>query len=37
MTDILTARTPVQLVVDGQTRDLPIVHATEGNDGIVVS
>ncbi len=37
MTDILTARTPVQLVVDGQARDLPIVHATEGNDGIVVS
>ncbi len=39
MTDTLTApaQTPVQLVVDGQSRDLPIVQATEGNDGIVVS
>jgi citrate synthase len=37
MTDTLTARTPVQLVVDGQTRELPIVHASEGTDGIVVS
>ncbi len=35
MTDTVMAA--VQLVVDGQTRDLPIVHATEGNDGIVVS
>ena len=37
MTDILTTETPVHLVVDGQSRDLPIVQATEGNDGIVVS
>ncbi len=37
MTDILTTQKPVQLVVDGQSRDLPIVQATEGNDGIVVS
>ncbi len=37
MTDTLTAQTPVQLVVDGRAMELPIVHATEGNDGIVVS
>ncbi|OZB47102.1 MAG: citrate (Si)-synthase [Cellulomonas sp. 14-74-6] len=39
MTETLSAptQTPVQLVVDGQARDLPIVTATEGNDGIVVS
>jgi len=32
-----TATASVQLTVDGQSRDLPIVSATEGNDGIVVS
>ncbi|MBT0992796.1 citrate synthase [Cellulomonas sp. DKR-3] len=32
-----TLTTPVQLVVDGQTKDLPVVTATEGNDGVVVS
>ena len=35
MSDVVTA--PVQLIVDGQSKDLPIVTATEGNDGIVVS
>ncbi|MFC8193656.1 citrate synthase [Cellulomonas sp. NPDC057328] len=39
MSDTVTApvQAPVQLVVDGQARDLPVVPATEGNDGIVVS
>jgi citrate synthase len=32
-----TPTTPVQLVVDGQSKDLPVVTATEGNDGVVVS
>ncbi|WP_246247541.1 citrate synthase [Cellulomonas septica] len=35
MSDVVTA--PVQLIVDGQSRDLPVVTASEGNDGIVVS
>jgi len=35
MSDVVTV--PVQLIVDGQSKDLPIVTATEGNDGIVVS
>ena len=39
MSDVVTApvQAPVQLVVDGQARDLPVVPASEGNDGIVVS
>ena len=39
MSDVVTAQVhqPVQLIVDGQSKDLPIVTATEGNDGIVVS
>ena len=37
MSDVVTVGTPVQLIVDGQSKDLPIVTATEGNDGIVVS
>ncbi|GIG40392.1 citrate synthase [Cellulomonas phragmiteti] len=39
MSDVVTApvQAPVQLVVDGQVRDLPVVPATDGNDGIVVS
>ncbi|QGQ20073.1 citrate synthase [Cellulomonas sp. JZ18] len=39
MSDVVTApvQAPVQLVVGGQARDLPVVPATEGNDGIVVS
>jgi len=28
---------PVQLITNGEVRDLPLVRATEGNDGIVVS
>ena len=28
---------PVQLIVGGKSKDLPIVTASEGNDGIVVS
>ncbi len=35
MSDSVTA--PVQLIVDGQVKDLPVVTATEGNDGVVVS
>ena len=35
MTDVATE--PVQLVVNGRSRDLPVVRATEGNDGVVVS
>ncbi len=35
MSETVTA--PVQLVVDGQVKDLPVVTATEGNDGVVVS
>jgi citrate synthase len=35
MTDVATE--PVQLVVNGTSRDLPVVRATEGNDGVVVS
>ena len=35
MSDTVTK--PVQLTVDGITLDLPVVAATEGNDGIVVS
>ncbi len=39
MTDTLTApaKTPVQLLVGDRSMDLPIVQATEGTDGIVVS
>ncbi|WP_081844722.1 citrate synthase [Cellulomonas sp. URHE0023] len=43
MSDVATAsihqpvQQPVQLIVDGKSKDLPIVTATEGNDGIVVS
>ena len=37
MTDTLTTQTPVRLVVEGQARELPVVKASEGNDGIVVS
>ena len=39
MSDVVTApvQAPVQLVVGGQAHDLPVVPATEGNDGIVVS
>ncbi len=32
-----TTTAPVQLVVHGQAKDLPVVAATEGNDGVVVS
>ena len=32
-----THNTSVQLVVEGHSHDLPIVRASEGNDGIVVS
>ena len=32
-----TITSPVQLVVNGQAKDLPVVTATEGNDGVVVS
>src|SRR6478735_9774461 len=32
-----TVSTTVELVVDGTSRDLPVVRATEGNDGVVVS
>ncbi|RHA44594.1 citrate/2-methylcitrate synthase, partial [Cellulomonas rhizosphaerae] len=32
-----TVSTTVELVVDGTSRDLPVVPATEGNDGVVVS
>src|SRR4051812_4726412 len=32
-----TAQASVQFVVDGTSRDLPVVRAAEGNDGIVVS
>ncbi|GIG36401.1 citrate synthase [Cellulomonas pakistanensis] len=35
MSDVTTE--PVQLVVDGTPHDLPVVRATEGNDGVVVS
>ena len=35
MTDVATE--PVRLVVNGRSRDLPVVRATEGNDGVVVS
>lgn len=35
MSETITA--PVQLVVEGQAKDLPVVTATEGNDGVVVS
>ncbi len=35
MSDVTTE--PVQLVVNGRSRDLPVVRATEGNDGVVVS
>jgi citrate synthase len=35
MTDVATE--PVQLVVNGTSHDLPVVRATEGNDGVVVS
>lgn len=35
MSDVVAA--PVQLIVDGQSRDLPVVTASEGNDGIVVA
>ncbi|HEY0186530.1 MAG TPA: citrate synthase [Cellulomonas sp.] len=35
MSDVATE--PVQLVVDGTSHDLPVVRATEGNDGVVVS
>jgi len=35
MTDVATE--PVQLVVNGSSHDLPVVRATEGNDGVVVS
>ena len=35
MTDVATE--PVQLVVNGSPHDLPVVRATEGNDGVVVS
>ncbi|KQR12308.1 citrate synthase [Cellulomonas sp. Leaf334] len=39
MSDVVATKVhqPVQLIVDGQSKDLPIVTATEGNDGIVVS
>src|SRR6187402_1655638 len=32
-----TVGTTVELVVDGTSRILPVVHASDGNDGIVVS
>jgi len=35
MSEVGTA--PVQLVVEGRSHDLPVVPATEGNDGVVVS
>ena len=35
MSETITA--PVQLVVHGKAKDLPVVAATEGNDGVVVS
>jgi citrate synthase len=35
MSDVATE--PVQLVVNGNPHDLPVVRATEGNDGVVVS
>ncbi len=35
MSDVATE--PVQLVVNGTPHDLPVVRATEGNDGVVVS
>src|SRR6478735_4154774 len=35
MSDVATE--PVQLVVNGSSHDLPVVRATEGNDGVVVS
>src|SRR4051812_48420725 len=35
MSDVATA--PVQLIVSGESRDLPVVPATEGNDGVVIS
>ncbi|WP_448059421.1 citrate synthase [Cellulomonas hominis] len=35
MSDVATE--PVQLVVNGHSRDLPVVRATEGNDGIEVA
>jgi citrate synthase len=35
MSDVATG--PVQLVVEGTPHDLPVVRATEGNDGVVVS
>ncbi|WP_159806293.1 citrate synthase [Cellulomonas citrea] len=39
MTDLVTAptQTPVQLVVNERTLELPVVPAAEGNDGIIVS
>jgi len=39
MSEVVTSipQAPVQLVAHGESRDLPIVTATEGNDGIVVS
>ncbi|MCG2799717.1 MAG: citrate synthase [Cellulomonas sp.] len=39
MTDVVTApvQTPVQLVVNEHSLELPVVPATEGNDGIIVS
>ncbi|MDM7855667.1 citrate synthase [Cellulomonas alba] len=39
MSEVITSipQAPVQLVAHGESRDLPIVTATEGNDGIVVS
>ncbi|GIG28607.1 citrate synthase [Cellulomonas marina] len=35
MTEVTTS--PVQLVVDGTPHDLPVVRASEGNDGLVVA